>query len=138
MQILLTVVIGTSLLFADVNAASPKFWVVIVAIITASLGVNILLVNQLLMPLKDLAAALTHASGEPTDIIPPNPNAKHYEQDGFKPLLQYIYENQPAEPEKKRGDGAQAAADIERAFNQTSAGIVVLNSSGKILFDINY
>ena len=133
MQVLLTLVIGTSLLFAGVDVSSPKFWVSMMAILVASLGVNIILVNQLLLPLKDLADALTHASREPTDLTPPNPNAKRHEQIGFKPLLQYIYESH-SQTSSPATDASGAADSIKRAFDQTSAGIVIMNSDGKILF----
>lgn len=134
MQVLLTVIIGASLLFADVDVTAAKFWVSMIAILAASLGINIIVMNQLLLPLRDLWAALTHASGEPTDVIPPNPNAKHYEQNGFKPLLQYIYENHSSRAASPTDETAKAVGDITRAFDQTSAGIVVMDDTGKILF----
>lgn len=133
MQLVLTLVIGLSLLFADIDIANIKFWIIMVAVISASIGVNVILIHQLLRPLKDLTAALTHASGEPTDIIPPNPNAKHYERDGFKPLLQYIYENSSA-PKDSDDATPEAARQLERALNQTSAGIVIMNADGEITF----
>lgn len=133
MQILLAITIGLSLLFSGVDLATPQFWIVMLAVIFASTGINIILVHQVLRPLKDLTSALTHASGEPTDIIPPNPNARHYERDGFKPLLQYIYEH--SETNTAQDAKTQAAtSQLERAFNQTSAGIVIMNAEGEITF----
>ena len=92
MQIAATIAIGSTLVAAGVLVPTPAFWVTIFAILATTLGVNILLATQLLIPLKNLTSALTHISGEPTVITPPSPNAQSFERDGFKPLLQLIYQ----------------------------------------------
>ena len=134
MQVLLTAVVGFSLSISGVDPSALVFWIVLIATLVGSLGVNLILINQVLLPLKDLTSALTHASGEPTDVVPPNPNASHNERDGFKPLLQFIYErsaNQDS-PEKKTDDDQSGL--LAKALEQTSAGIAILDAAGSIAF----
>ena len=134
MQVLLTAVVGFSLSISGVDPSALVFWIVLIATLVGSLGVNLILINQVLLPLKDLTSALTHASGEPTDVVPPKPNASHNERDGFKPLLQFIYErsaNQDS-PEKKTDDDQSGL--LAKALEQTSAGIAILDAAGSIAF----
>lgn len=133
MQILLTAVVGFSLSISGVGPSALVFWVVLMATLVGSLGVNLILINQVLTPLRDLTSALTHASGEPTDIIPPNPNARHNERDGFKPLLQFIYERSSKQSESTQNNDDQSNL-LAKALAQTSAGIVVIDAQGAVSF----
>ena len=133
MQILLTAVVGFSLSISGVDPSALVFWIVLIATLVGSLGVNLILVYQILLPFKDLTSALTHASGEPTDVIPPNPNARHYERDGFKPLLQFMYVRSTNQDKSEAPSDDQSGV-LAKAFEQTSAGIVVLNAEGTLVF----
>jgi signal transduction histidine kinase len=139
MQITGTLAIGCALLAAGVIEPTPTFAIILIAVVTTSIGINILLANMLLTPLKDLANALTHISGEPTTVTPPNPNASHFERDGFKPLLQLIYELAA----KKKGDDdttheqetiGKPASDIATALDNTAAGFIILKTNGDIQY----
>lgn len=139
MQIASTLAIGCALLVAGVLLPTVSFWVTIIAIIATSVGINILLVSQLLIPLKDLTSALTHISGEPTVIPPPNPNARHFERDGFKPLLQLIYQLAADEKtEEEKGQESTVtphqAGEFNTALNNTSAGFVIMQASGTVTY----
>lgn len=136
-QVLATLAIGSALIFTGVTTATAPFWITLIAVFAACLGLNILLVNQLVTPLKDLTSALTHVSGEPTTTTPPNPNAKHFERDGFKPLLQLIYEM--AVDTKDSSDVAATSTDkplanLATALDNTAAGFMILNTRQDVLF----
>ncbi len=135
-QILVTLAIGLALIFGGVTDASISFWITLIAILAACLGLNILLINQLTTPLRDLTNALTHIAGEPTTTTPPNPNAKQFERDGFKPLLQLIYEmaadGKTADTPAKPTGGP--AADLAAALDNTAAGFMVINTKKEVLF----
>lgn len=92
MQITGTLTVACALIITNVAAPTISFSITLIAVLTSSVGINLILTSLLTTPLKDLASALTHVSGEPSLVTPPNPNARHFEQDGFKPLLQLIYE----------------------------------------------
>lgn len=142
MQIAATLAIGCALLATGATQPTTPFWIMLLAVIFTSIGVNILLVNQLLMPLKDLTSALTHISGEPSTVTPPNPNASHFERDGFKPLLQLIYElaadkktdDEQKELQEKTNSKEQSVSEIATALENTAAGFVIMKASGEILY----
>lgn len=134
MQLVVTMFIGLSLIIAGFTLDSFMFWVVLLATAAMATGANVLLTTQLLMPLKDLADTLTHVSNEDNAVIPPNPNATRFERAGFKPLLQLIYELavQRSAPDAPTDD--PSVFDImNRALNQTSAGVIVLDQEGNVV-----
>lgn len=135
MQIVIALIVGLSLIIAGLSPATPAFMIIIVAVVASTTGLNIILVNLLLTPLKDLAAALTHVSHEPSVVTPPNPNGKFYEREGFKPLLQLIY--QLAANEQTIGPESGEHQPVEllpRALTHTKAGVVIMNSQSEILY----
>jgi signal transduction histidine kinase len=137
MQIVGTLAIGCALLLSGASRPSLEFLVMIIAVIATSVGINILLVNQLLIPLKDLTSALTHISGEPTVVTPPNPNARHFERDGFKPILQLIYKLAADEKTQEETNGSISNAkanEFTTALNNTSVGFVVMQANGTVTY----
>lgn len=137
MQIAATLAIGCALIMTGVTTISVVFWITLLAILATNIGVNILLFNQLLTPLKDLTSALTHISGEPSLVTPPNPNARHFERDGFKPLLQLVYElaaDERREDEPEPRSGTSPLADLATALNNTQAGFIVLDAAGDVVY----
>jgi signal transduction histidine kinase len=136
-QIAGTLAIGLALITAGVPLLAESFWIVIIAIIAASIGFNLLLVNQLLLPFRNLTNALTHISGEPTTVTPPNPNAKHFEKDGLKALLQLIYSLASNQPGTSKGATASAKIEpgrLNAALHNTAVGFAILKTSGEILY----
>ena len=136
MQFIVTAVVGASLLMAGFELLTLGFLATMVAVLATSIGANILLVFSIVtLPLKDLTAALTHVSGEPNQVRPPNPNARQYERDGFKPLLQLVYRLATVDTLPQKGfTPADNNQLLDAALSHSSASIVVLNSSGDILY----
>lgn len=136
MQIAGTFAIGSALLATQATEPTAQFWVTIVAVLAGSIGVNILLMNMLTAPLKDLTSALTHISGEPSIVTPPNPNARHFERDGFKSILQLIYELSAA---KESDDEAaitpvKEVSSLAKALENTAAGFVILDTKQEVVY----
>lgn len=132
MQFMATAAVGLALVTGNVTEPTIAFWITLITVLATSAGLNVILLNQLLLPLKDLTSALTHVSGEPTVITPPNPNAKHFERDGFKPLLQLVYEL-AANP-NDASQIAKEAVDVPAALDHTSAGVIILNSNRTVVY----
>ena len=132
MELTLTLVVALALVFVGFTPSSFEFIIVIIAVIATSLGVNIILVSILMRPLRDISAALTHASGEITAIKPPNPVAKSYQYEGLMPLLQLIYSLSASRFKPKASNAS--ASDLERAINQSSAGLIICDEQGNIQF----
>ena len=137
MQIAISLVVALVLMGIGFDLFTLEFVLVFVAILTATIGINLVLMFSIaLVPLRELTAALTHVSGEPNDIRPPNQNAASYQRDGFSPLLKLIYQlasNGEAKQQAeiaKRNDGSL----LESAMATTGAGVVILDETGKILY----
>ncbi len=127
MQLAATAAIGGTLLAAGVLAPTPAFWITIFAVLITSLGVNVILATQLLLPLKNLTSALTHVSGEPTIVTPPSPNAQSFERDGFKPLLQLIYQLASSDTTPQPNTTAAHTINFATALDNTAIGFVVMD-----------
>ena len=140
MQCIVTLAIGGALVAGGVIEIGVVLGVVLIAIFAATTGLNVILTLLLLNPLQNLANALTHAAGEPTTTTPPNPNATRFESDGFKPLLQLVYELGAHEALKPGADASQttvtraSATTLERGLNETTAGIVILNHERHVIY----
>lgn len=142
-QLLVTLIIGFALLFSGaIRPDDNELWVILFATFVASAGLNVFLVTQINMPLKDLTSALVHISNEPTTVTPPNPNARHFERDGFKPLLQLVYklasnqeeENQPDSDAADTKDTSQPKANLATALSNTAAGLIIMTVDKKIQY----
>lgn len=135
MQIVGTLAVASALLFTEVLYPTVTFWIILSAILAGTVGINLLLMSILTTPLKNLASALTHVSGEPSSIPLPQPNARHYERDGFKPLLQLIYHLGAEEEDRTNEDNKKKThTDFAAAMETTSAGFMILNAKEEILY----
>lgn len=91
-------------------------------------------------PLKELLAAIVHVSGERTDIAPPNLNEPRFQKNGFKEVLQTVYElaskETSAQPAitSEVASAATPSSMIEAALNETICGFVIMDGSRKITF----
>lgn len=133
MQIIVTLIVMIALLMADlVEPASVLFWVLLISISAGTIGVNILVFNVISEPLEMLTRALAHAADEATDTTPPNPNTPRYEKNGFKPLLQTIYELGSTSTQKAV-HSSDSLPSFETALDATSTGIVFLKE-GRIMY----
>lgn len=135
MQVIVTVVIGCALIVSGVLTTNIAFWIIMIAVLASTIGLNVISFSLLTLPFKDLTSALTHVSGEPTTITPPNPNARHFERDGFKPLLQLIYTLAVGDTEKKPvEDDTLPIASISSALETTSVGFIIMNALGEVTY----
>ena len=136
MQVAVTIVIGCALIAGGVLTTSVAFWIIMVAVLATTIGVNVILFNQLMLPFKDLTSALTHVSGEPTVVTPPNPNARHFERDGFKPLLQLVYKLAVGDNTEGRIETDQQAPlqTITTALENTAIGFIIMDGLGQVTY----
>lgn len=133
MQIAVTFVIGFALVGSGVIIPSIIFWITMVAILLTTVGLNVLLFMQLTIPFKDLMSALTHVSGEPTIVTPPNPNARHFERDGFKPVLQLIYTLSVGKATIKKTQPSKIK-QLSTALDNAALGFIVLGTDRSVTY----
>jgi len=136
MQITVTLVTGVALLLMEVTQPTIAYWITLIAVLAASVGMNLVLTVQLLMPFSDLMNAITHVSKEPTTTTPPNPNARHFERDGFKPVLQLIYELDVKEVQDTK-EVTRVKNDADRVtagMDHSGTGLIIMNTEQEILY----
>lgn len=102
---------------------------------------SLILFRFVAQPIKNLLAAITHIAGEPTSTTPPNPNEAQFEKNGFKPVLQTIYQLAADTPNPIAEGEAQLTPEkldsreiIEAALDSTICGFVVMDKDRKITY----
>ncbi len=135
-QLIAAILIIFPLANSGAVASTGDLILAIVTVLTATMLLNIILVMHLLVPLGDISAALTHISGEPTIVKPPNPNDRHFEQDGFKPLLQLVYAVSSQRDNKQEGGESDdtTSVNFEDILSTLPVGFVAMNADGKIIY----
>jgi signal transduction histidine kinase len=134
MQLVTTLLVGGALIAAGAFAAtSVAFWIALIAISLAAIGVNLIVFSLLSEPTKNLLDALTHVAGEPTITTPPNPNAKRFSKTGLKQALQTIYEL-GADKGARVADTSTTNSHLVTALDATPTGFVVLDSQRQVTY----
>ncbi|OJU87827.1 hypothetical protein BGO17_02485 [Candidatus Saccharibacteria bacterium 49-20] len=110
---------------------------------------SVVIYHLVARPMKHLLSALVHVAGEPTNIAPPNPNETRFEKNGFKPVLQTIYQlaSDVKDPIEEGAQSAQSAIGpqaqitqpsvqsvLSSALDQAICGFVVLNQQHQIIY----
>lgn len=112
-------------------------WVAFFVIAFVAAGVlnafTITLIHILGRPFRDLVQAIVLVAGEPSSATPPNPNTYEYNQDGFKDILQTVYElaakNQQQSVSPDRSNDV-----IITGLENTATGVVILDSDRRIIY----
>lgn len=133
-QIIVALIIGSALIATGVITSPVTLIITLIATLAASSILNFILVTQLLVPLGDISAALTHISGEQTIVTPPNPNDRHFERDGFKPLLQLVYTISANRDSETNPKTTEQAVDLGIALADLSVGFIILSPERKVLY----
>lgn len=136
LQIIGTLLAACAFVVLDMSMDTIPLWAVLAVLFLTSLGVSAIIYSIVLSPLKNITSALTHISGEPTIVAPPNPNTQRFERDGLKPVLQLIYEL-AADDKKDNSLPAAPSTDLIAALNNTAAGFLVLDAKKHVLFANN-
>lgn len=138
MQIITTLVVGSALVAVGVvEIDSIAFWTTLIAALSATVGINILVFGIVTEPLQMLSSALTYVSGEKTSVITPDPTSRRYERNGLKPLLEKIYElaiNEKSQDEIAASEKPEQRTTVEAGLSHSSTGVVIMDSKQKISF----
>jgi signal transduction histidine kinase len=104
LQLLILIAVAALLSYSGFFKDNPiGFITTLVAQSILGVVASLIIYHFIARPVKHLLAALVHVAGEPTTTTPPNPNEERFEKNGFKPVLQTIY---------------QLAADIKDPFQE--------------------
>jgi signal transduction histidine kinase len=132
-QIVVVLLASCTIMAVQLYIGEPPLWVSPLIVLAIAVSANLILFGMLLSPLSELSSALTHISGEPTQITPPNPNAQRFERDGLRPMLQLIYEL-ASSSEKQKPELMKLSTDLGDALNNANAGFVILNTKREVIF----
>lgn len=135
MQFVTTSLVGGALVAAGAfEVTNIAFWIAMIAITMAAIGVNLIVFSLLSEPVKNIMNALTHVAGEPTVTTPPNPNAKRFSKTGLKQVLQTIYELSSSETQTTTSNPSQTNTNALAALDTTQTGFVVLDNQRRVAY----
>ncbi len=97
-------------------------------------AVTITLIHIFGRPFRDLVQAIVLVAGEPSTAAPPNPNLPEYERDGFRDILQTIYELAAARQAAANASTVQSNDILATAADNTKTGIIIMDSNRKIVY----
>jgi signal transduction histidine kinase len=127
--------VGIFLLIADWHILSPVFWLIVIGTGISTGGIMWMVVRALIMPLRDIAYALTHVSGEPNAVEPPSLNTQAIQRSGHRPLLDLIYTLGANYDTEQRTTRDTASSDLlASALQHATASLVILNDDGIVLY----
>ncbi len=136
MQMVITLVVGLSMIVGGISPDLTAFWITLPAILVTTILLNYLIVDFLLTPLRDITMAVTNAAGQkPTNPLA-NPNVPRYARSGFKPLLQFVYDIAATNNSAKDtvADSTTELKRLQAALRETSAGVIIMDAHGAIQF----
>lgn len=133
--VLLLTALGT-LELLGLTALGPLLFVTLVVIGTAILcTITTILTNVQGRPFRDLVQAVVLVAGEPSAEMPANPNHARYEKDGFREILQTVYELGSKKSDAIKDAPISSSHDVlEAGLEGSSTGIVILNSEHKVIY----
>lgn len=99
-------------------------------------AITVTLVHVLGQPFRDLVQTVVLISGEPSSTTPPNPNIDAYTKDGFRDILQTVYELASIRDHVNDDTPSQPQANdaILEGLDHTITGIVILDQDRKIVY----
>ena len=148
--VVLLIITAIAFLFGFIEDNPVAFGGIISAQVILGTLASIIIYRLASRPIRDLLAAIIHVSGQPTASTPPNPNDQRFAKNGFKDVLQTIYELASTDkaPATVISSGPASSlasvtpvqiekpvtSSLEAALNETSCGFVVMNHQRVITF----
>lgn len=114
------------------------FWFFFVALMASVLQniVTISLIHVIGRPFHDLVTAIVLTSGELSSVSPPNPNDYALDNDGFKDILQTVYEL--AADDTPSTQEPTVDSFVKDGLDNTTTGIVIMDKDHNILYYNRY
>ena len=131
-QLVVFLIIGSATLLSNIEIEANFFVIILIFLFISSIIISFTIIKKTAQPTKVLIAASLSMSEEMTDIAPPNPNEKKYQQSGLGDAIQTIYELSSKNTAKlisnKSGDIAS------EALSNSKFGLVALNDKRQIVY----
>jgi signal transduction histidine kinase len=137
MQLVIILIVAMSLVISGVSPDQTAFWVTVLATTLTAGALNLVLIVQLLLPLRELTNAIASVAGEKPRYALANPNSTRYATDGFGVVLQNIYDMATAKnqaPRQANDEATKQSSVLGTALSMTKAGVIVLDGHGTIIY----
>jgi signal transduction histidine kinase len=146
LQVLILIALAALLNYSGFFKENPLgFTATLVAQSILGVVASLIIYRFVAKPVKHLLAALVHVAGEPTTSTPPNPNEEQFEKNGFKPVLQTIYQlasdvKDPIDEVSSEANATQTAVTpsgqslLSAALDQAICGFVIMNKERRIIY----
>jgi signal transduction histidine kinase len=96
---------------------------------------TITLIHIIGRPFHDLVQAIVLVAGEPTAVAPPNPNMHQYDKDGFRDILQTIYElASHRDDDQQTVSTSKPSEQLTGGLDNTTTGVVIMDSDRNIVY----
>lgn len=113
---------------------SVPFWSTLIIIATVFSALSAWLFWMLGRPFRDIVNQVVVIGGEPTIVTPPNPNTKQYQHNGFKQILQTVYELAAKKDTTIPIIPIDPDEPLHAGLDQTPTGIVIMDSSREVIY----
>lgn len=136
-EVIVSIIIVSTLMLTNVIPATLFSFILILLVTTIWLvTVNVYLFKFLVKPFRDLVSAVVHVSSGTARAIPPNPNFYHYDKDGFKEILQSVYELSVKRTQPKKHI-TSLDEQLTQGLNHTTTGVIVLDKKRQVIYANN-
>lgn len=139
--VILSVSVGLAIVIVSLLAVldvlplfSLLFWSNLIFISLLLTVINTWMFWELSKPFRALVQTVVMIGGAPTAKTPPNPNEAHYAEDGFKEILQTLYELAANQPEPIVKKAPEQNDTLRLGLDQTPSGIVILDENRTIVY----
>ncbi len=146
LQVLVLAALATMFYMLGYFNADPTAAIsILVAQTILGIVVSLIISHLTAQPMKQLLAVLVHFSGERSNTTPPNPNESQFEKNGFKPVLQTLYQlatngslaaidAAESSNDSNEQPATQAKSPLEAALNNTICGFVTFDHDRRISY----
>jgi len=120
--------------FGLIQMSWPIF--ILLSFVTAAVlnAITIPLIYWQSRQFRDLVHAVVHVSGEPSSLTPPNPNHYDHRQDGFKEILQTVYEMGAIKDTRPFEQKDTTDDIVAMGVKSMSSGFAILNKKGEVIY----
>lgn len=105
------------------------FFVITFATAAALNAISVTVIHIMGEPFRDLVQAVVLLAGEPTSSAPPNPNKPQYEKDGFREILQTVYELSASHDTPRAAIDSSHSTTITDGLQNSTTGIIILDQN---------
>lgn len=131
--VIIFIIAAIAVLTGQYHLGSPAFWLMVIASFAIGIGIHFALIIYMAQPAIDLVKAVVHVSGEQTDTTPPNPNSPRYSQNGFREILQTIYELATVvKPETAVRSNKEEL--LSEGLVNSPTGVIILNHQKQVIY----